>query len=81
MQRIFVKFDDAGQVRDFVNEINKVEANFRLGSGKRIVNPKAILGVYTLDLTQPQELRCDSDDFRWMERIAPFLYKKKMRRG
>ena len=74
MQKMIVKFDDVEQVQCFVNAINKVEANFELGSGRRIVDPKSILGVLALDLTQPQELRCNSDDFKMMDKMIPFRY-------
>lgn len=73
MQKVFVKLNSAEQVKNFVNVIDRVEANFELGSGRRIVDPKSILSVYTLDLTQPQELRCDSEDTKVMERLAPFI--------
>lgn len=77
MQQLYVKFDDVEQVKAFVNEINKVEANFEMGSGRRIVDAKSIIGVLSLDLTQPQELRCDSDDKGMINRIEPFLYRRK----
>lgn len=77
MQQVFVKFDDAGQVRDFVNEVNKMQANFELGSGRRIVDPKSIMGVFALDLTQPQKLTCDSDELGMLDKITPFLYDGK----
>lgn len=77
MQQVFVKFDDAGQVMDFVNTVNRMKANFELGSGRRIVDPKSILGVFALDLTQPQRLTCDSDDLGMMDKITPFLYEGK----
>lgn len=78
MKQMYVKFNDVKQIRDFVNAINKVEAKFELGSGRRIVDPKSILGVFTLDLTQPQELRCDSDDLKSMDKIIPFLQREKL---
>ena len=73
MQQVFVKFDDVDQVRSFVNVVNSVEANFELGSGRRIVDPKSILGVFELDLARPQKLVCDSDDSEMLEKIGPFL--------
>lgn len=78
MQKMYVKFDGVEQVKLFVNEINKIEANFELGSGGRIVDPKSILGVLTLDLTQPHELRCDSDNMKTMDCIMPFQHGKMM---
>lgn len=76
MRQMFVKFENAWQVRDFVNVLNKMEANFELGSGRRIVDAKSALGVFALDLTQPQKLVCDMDDGVDLDKITPFLYKK-----
>lgn len=70
-----MKLNGAEQVRNFVSVIDRMEANFELGSGRRVVDPKSILSVYTLDLTQPQELRCDSEDAGVMERLAPFRFE------
>lgn len=73
MQQVFVKFDDVDQVRNFVNAVSSVEANFELGSGRRVVDPKSILGVFALDLARPQRLVCDSDDSALLEKISPYL--------
>lgn len=73
MQQVFVKFDDVDQVRNFVNAVSSVEANFELGSGRRIVDPKSILGVFALDLARPQRLTCDSDDSAMLDKISPYL--------
>lgn len=81
MRRMLVKLDSVDQVKNFVNAINKVEANFELGSGRRIVDPKSILGVLSLDLTQPQELRCNSGDLNLMDKLMPFMYRKKICSG
>ena len=73
MQQVFVKFDDADQVRNFVNAVSSVDANFELGSGRRVVDPKSILGVFALDLARPQRLVCDSDDSAMLDKISPYL--------
>ena len=43
MQQAVVKFEDVDQVRDFVNTVSMADANFELGSGRRIVDAKSIL--------------------------------------
>ncbi len=78
MQQVLVKFEDVDQVRNFVNTVSMVEANFELGSGSRIVDAKSILGVLALDLARPQRLICDSDDSAVMERIGPFLARERV---
>lgn len=76
MQQVFVKFSDADQVRNFVNAVSTVEANFELGSGRRVVDPKSILGVFALDLARPQKLVCDSDDSAMLDKIGPYLLRE-----
>ena len=56
MQQVYVKFKDMEQIRDFVNIIDRFDGNFDMGSGRRIVDAKSILGIAALDLTQPQKL-------------------------
>ncbi|MDE6984965.1 MAG: HPr family phosphocarrier protein [Lachnospiraceae bacterium] len=73
MQQVHIQFNDVEQVRQFVNSIDKVDASFDLGSGRRIVDAKSILGVMALDLSGPLQLRCHSDDKGIADIIAPFL--------
>lgn len=78
MQQVLVKFEDVDQVRNFVNTVSAVEANFELGSGSRIVDAKSILGVFALDLARPQRLIWDSDDTAILEEIEPFLVRERV---
>lgn len=78
MQQLLVQFKDVDQVRNFVNTVSLVDANFELGSGSRIVDAKSILGVLALDLARPQRLVCDSDDSAILEEIEPFLVRERV---
>lgn len=78
MQQVLVQFKDVDQVRNFVNRVSMVDANFELGSGSRIVDAKSILGVLALDLARPQRLVCDSDDSAILEEIEPFRVREKV---
>ena len=73
LQQVNVKFQNVEQIRQFINTIDKFDTNFDLGSGRRTVDAKSILGVMALDLTGPVRLRCHSDDMEIAEKIAPFL--------
>lgn len=73
MQQVYVKFENAEHVRTFLNVIEKLEAKFDLGSGKRVVDAKSVLGVLGLDLTKPQKLCFESEDRSIMEILRPFL--------
>lgn len=76
MQQVHIKFSNVEQVRQFVNSIDKIDANFDLGSGRKIVDAKSILGVMALDLSGPLQLRCHSDDKEIENIIAPFVYSE-----
>ena len=75
MQQMVVKFQNADQVKAFIRILEKMDANFEMGSGRRMIDPKSIMGVFSLDLKQPQKLICDSDDCRIMNEIAAFLHE------
>lgn len=45
----------------FVKEMEELDADADLISGKYIINAKSILGIYSLDLTQPLILRIHSE--------------------
>ncbi len=76
MQQVHIKFSNVEQVRQFVNSIDKIDANFDLGSGRKIVDAKSILGVMALDLSDPLQLRYHSDDKEIENIIAPFVYSE-----
>ena len=75
MKQVFVKFHSMEQVKRFLNAIDRFDANFDMGSGRKVVDAKSIIGVCGLDLSEPQRLCYDSDDDRIMETLTPFLYQ------
>lgn len=75
LQQVNVKFDSAEQIRQFVNTINKLDSDFDLGSGRRVVDAKSILGVMALDFSGPLRLRYQATDESIEEKIAPFIYQ------
>ncbi|MEH2943482.1 HPr family phosphocarrier protein [Lachnospiraceae bacterium KK002] len=73
MQQVNVRFRDVEQIRQFVNIIDKCDANFDLGSGQRVVDAKSILGVMALDFSGPLCLKYDSEDSAIREKIMSFI--------
>ena len=49
-------------VQTFVNIISKFAYDIDLVSGRYIVDAKSIMGIYSLDLTSPIELRAHTED-------------------
>ena len=70
MQQVNVRFHSMDQIRQFISTIEKLDDNFDLGSGHRVVDAKSILGVLALDLSGPLRLRYHSDDLGIREKIA-----------
>ncbi len=73
MKQVNVRFHNLEQIRQFINIIDKIDANFDLGSGHRIVDAKSILGVLALDLSGPLRLRYHSNDIDIEKKIEPFV--------
>ena len=59
---MFIKLDSVEKVKDFVNHIEKCEGEVDLISGRREVDGKSLLGVFSLDLRRPIEVRIQQDD-------------------
>jgi phosphocarrier protein HPr len=73
MQTVNVRFQNVSQICEFINIIDKCDANFGLGSGKNVVDAKAALGVLALDFSGPLCLEYDSEDSSIREKIQPFI--------
>lgn len=76
MQQVYVKFNTAEQIRTFVNVISNIDADIDLGCGRRTVDAKSILGVFSLDFSEPLPLRFNSCSSEIKEKISPFVYHK-----
>lgn len=76
MMQEYVKFNNVAQVTKFISVIDTLDAHFDLGSGQRVVDAKSLLGVLSLDFSEPLCLRCHSEDSTIWEKIKPFIYKK-----
>jgi len=77
MPQICVKLNTVEQVREFVKIVDRFDVNFDLGLGKKVVDAKSLIGVFSLDLTKPQILQFDSEDEKIFEMLAPFQVKEK----
>lgn len=73
MQQVYVKLNNVEEIRTFITTLDKFDINFDLGTGNRVVDAKSFIGVFSLDLSEPQCLQYDSDDPRVLEMIAPYL--------
>ncbi|MBE6826724.1 MAG: HPr family phosphocarrier protein [Oscillospiraceae bacterium] len=49
-------------VKDFVNAVLRFDFDIDLVSGRYAVDAKSIMGIFSLDLSKPIELRAYTDD-------------------
>lgn len=80
MKKVFITLSSIDDVKVFVNEINMLPCDADLISGRYTVDAKSIMGIFSLDLSQPIELdiHCEDDKCSeaFMNKIAAFVTSK-----
>lgn len=66
-----VKLNGIEAVKDFVNTLKNADGDFELVSGKYVIDAKSIMGIFSLDLTRPIELRTETGMIP--AAVTPFL--------
>lgn len=61
MQSIKIKLDTIDKVKNFVNTISKYDFDFDLVSGRYVIDAKSIMGIFSLDLSNPIDLNIHAD--------------------
>lgn len=62
MKKVIVKFDSVVQIQNFVNEMGRFSSDVDLVSGSRTVDAKSIIGVFSLDISNPIVLTASGKD-------------------
>ena len=74
MKTVNVSLNSIDKVKSFVNTITKFDSDFDLISGRYVIDAKSIMGIFSLDLSQPIELTIHADDdAAILEAIKPYL--------
>lgn len=60
MIELTIFLDTIQKVKEFVNAITGMDGEFDIISGKYVVDAKSILGIFSLDLSQPLILRVET---------------------
>lgn len=61
-------------VKKFVSIVNDYDFEIDLSSGRYKINAKSIMGIFSLDLSQPIQVEAHTDDSAdFMDRIKPFI--------
>lgn len=74
MKNYTVKLSTIDDVRSFVTAVTRFEGDLDLSSGRYVIDAKSIMGIFSLDLSQPITLTCHSENTAALEvLIKPFL--------
>lgn len=74
MHSRFIRLQSIEEVKDFVKIVNRFPCDVDLSSGRYVVDAKSIMGLLSLDLSEPVTvtLHCADAD-PWLAELAPFL--------
>ncbi len=75
MKSVKISLNSIDKVKSFVNDIARFDAEFDLVSGRYVIDAKSIMGIFSLDISQPIDLNIhtDGDDAEIMEALKPYL--------
>ena len=74
MKSVTLKLSQAEEIKEFVNTVNRYAYEMDLRAGRHVVDAKSILGIFSLDLSEPISLEIYSDDCAdLMEDIRRFM--------
>ena len=56
MKTVKISLNSIDKVKSFVNTIAQFDAEFDLVSGRYVIDAKSIMGIFSLDISQPIDL-------------------------
>ncbi len=77
MKEVQISLDSIEKVRDFVNVIAKFNTDFDITSGTKTIDAKSIVGILTLNLSQPMDLTIRDNDKmdEILDAIGPYIVR------
>ncbi len=74
MYQANVRFETVVEAKAFVSICNEMNFKVELFSGPYVIDAKSIMGLFSLDLSKPIEMRahCPEDGGDFAERIRPY---------
>lgn len=76
MTNATISLQAINDVKDFVNTVMRFEFDVDLVSGRYAIDAKSIMGIFSLDLSKPIELKAHTDKSEeFLKAIDKFLVK------
>ena len=79
MKTVKISLNSIDKVKSFVNDITKFDYDFDLVSGRYVIDAKSIMGLFSLDLSQPVQVKVhgsDADRAAFEQSVAAFEVKE-----
>lgn len=75
MIEVQISLNSIDKVKSFVNAVTQFNFDFDLISGRYVIDAKSIMGIFSLDLSKPIDLKIHVEDNpdEVMEVIKPYL--------
>lgn len=62
MTKLIIRLPSVKEVKDFVSAVSSCRCDIDIAADRYIIDAKSIMGIFSLDLSKPLELRIISDD-------------------
>jgi phosphotransferase system HPr-like phosphotransfer protein len=76
MITVKVRIDSIEKVKKFSSILSREGVDGELVEGVHILDAKSIMGIFSLNLTKPIELRLHTDDGKILEKLREFIVKE-----
>ena len=75
MIEVQISLNSIDKVKSFVNAITQFDFDFDLISGRYVIDAKSLMGIFSLDLSTPIDLKIHAEENKdeVMEVIKPYL--------
>jgi len=75
MKSVKISLNSIDKVKSFVNDIARFDAEFDLVSGRYVIDAKSIMGIFSLDISQPITLNIhtEGDDTEIMKSLEQYI--------
>jgi len=73
MMKLTLKLNSLDDVKRFIGITSRYEAELSLENGRYSVDAKSILGVFSMDLSQPVQLVCKQENEKLKEELRDFI--------
>ncbi|MBE5908508.1 MAG: HPr family phosphocarrier protein [Lachnospiraceae bacterium] len=74
MKTVKISLNSIDKVKSFVNVISQFDSDFDLISGRYVIDAKSIMGIFSLDLSQPIDLTIHAEeDTAIVEALKPYI--------